>query len=139
MTATHASTADPTADLIAHVDRYLAAFGTASVDALDQLYEPHALVIAAPGHPMAGAQRGIALKHLLGFGVPIEATVRHVYAVDDVALLIVDWRLEGPGPDGRPIKLAGTATDVARRGADGRWRYLIDNPFGTAEPAGPGH
>ncbi|GAA2400924.1 hypothetical protein [Streptomyces coeruleofuscus] len=24
----------------------------------------------------------------------------------------------------------GTATNVARRGSDGRWRYVIDNPFG---------
>ncbi|MFE6165805.1 hypothetical protein ACFQ7F_43675 [Streptomyces sp. NPDC056486] len=25
-----------------------------------------------------------------------------------------------------------TATDVARRGADGHWRYVIDSPFGAA-------
>jgi hypothetical protein len=33
------------------------------------------------------------------------------------------------------VDLHGTATDVARRGADGAWRYVIDNPFGTALPA----
>ncbi|GAB3144667.1 hypothetical protein GCM10027290_23430 [Micromonospora sonneratiae] len=25
------------------------------------------------------------------------------------------------------------ATDVGRRGTDGRWRYVIDNPFGVAQ------
>lgn len=41
--------------------------------------------------------------------------------------MIVDWELGGEGP-----RVAGTATDVARRGIDGRWRYVIDNPFGLA-------
>lgn len=40
--------------------------------------------------------------------------------------------LEGTGPDGAAVRLAGTATDVARRGPDGLWRYVIDNPFGTS-------
>jgi hypothetical protein len=30
------------------------------------------------------------------------------------------------------IEQSGTATDVVQRGQDGLWRYLIDNPFGTA-------
>lgn len=58
---------------------------------------------------------------------------RHVYATDDLALLIVDWVIEGTA-DGRPVRIEGTATDVARRGPDGRWRYAVDNPFGTAVP-----
>ncbi|MGW4131104.1 hypothetical protein [Amycolatopsis japonica] len=29
---------------------------------------------------------------------------------------------------------AATATDVAKRGEDGLWRYVIDNPFGIAAP-----
>ncbi|HET6287677.1 MAG TPA: hypothetical protein VFG15_13130 [Amycolatopsis sp.] len=30
--------------------------------------------------------------------------------------------------------LATTATDVARRGEDGLWRYVLDNPFGVGVP-----
>ncbi|WP_457027959.1 YybH family protein [Kitasatospora sp. P5_F3] len=58
--------------------------------------------------------------------------VRHTYTADEIALLVVDWTITGTGPDGSPVDLTGTATDVARRGPDGYWRYLIDNPFGTA-------
>jgi len=47
-------------------------------------------------------------------------------------LLIVDWSIRGTGPDGHEINLEGTASDIARRGADGKWRYAIDNPFGTS-------
>ncbi|MDX8055433.1 hypothetical protein SK571_39175 [Lentzea sp. BCCO 10_0798] len=49
---------------------------------------------------------------------------RHVYAHDGIALLIVDWTIGD---------VHGTATDVAREGADGRWRYVIDNPFGVSQ------
>ncbi|MGP3961408.1 hypothetical protein ACTWPT_35960 [Nonomuraea sp. 3N208] len=38
---------------------------------------------------------------------------------NDLALFLLDWELEGAGPDGRHIHLRGSATDVARRGADG--------------------
>ncbi|MGW7439121.1 YybH family protein [Streptomyces sp. NPDC054849] len=60
-------------------------------------------------------------------GFPIGA-----YTAGDIALLIVDWSIEGTGPDGAAVRLAGTATDVARRGPDGLWRYVVDNPFGTS-------
>jgi ketosteroid isomerase-like protein len=49
----------------------------------------------------------------------------------DLALLIGDFVIEGTGPDGAPVHQKGTATDVARRGTDGGWRYVIDNPPGT--------
>lgn len=108
-----------------HVAAYCTAFARGSGDLLDQLYEPGAVLVPKPGHPLTGApQRIAAHNHLLGFGLPMTAETRHVYVAGDVALLIVDWSM---GPS-----LRGTATDVARRGADGRWRYVIDNPFGTS-------
>jgi ketosteroid isomerase-like protein len=41
-------------------------------------------------------------------------------------------------PDGEHVHVDGTATDVARRGPDGLWRYVIDNPFGTVVDHQPG-
>jgi ketosteroid isomerase-like protein len=55
-----------------------------------------------------------------------------VYVAGDIALLIVDWSMRGTARDGSAVDMGGTATDVVRRGADGRWRYVIDNPHGTA-------
>ncbi len=115
-----------------HVAAYIAAFNTGSVEALDKVYEEHGAVVPRPGHPATGADRRAVNRHLLSFGLPIEARTRHVYVVDDLALLIVDWSIRGTGPDGREVNLEGTASDVARRGADGKWRYVIDNPFGTS-------
>jgi len=114
------------------VAAYEAAFAAGSASLLDRCYEPDAVLIPSPGTPLTGAEQRIAAhEHLLGFGLPITVTTRHVYVAGDVALLIVDWSMEGTSRQGFPVKLSGTAADVARRGADGAWRYAIDNPFGT--------
>jgi ketosteroid isomerase-like protein len=67
----------------------------------------------------------------------MRARIRRVYVAGDVALLLVDWSITGTSRQGYPIDLRGTATDVASRGPDGHWRYVIDNPFGIAEPEPP--
>ncbi|MEW1845977.1 hypothetical protein AB0392_49185 [Nonomuraea angiospora] len=50
----------------------------------------------------------------------------------NIALLIVDRSMRGTARDGSELDMSGTATDVVRRGPDGQWRYVIDNPHGTA-------
>jgi ketosteroid isomerase-like protein len=37
----------------------------------------------------------------------------------------------GTGPDGARVTLTGHNGDVLRRQADGSWRFVIDNPWGT--------
>lgn len=110
---------------------FLAAFNAADADALEQAYEPTGVLVPRPGYPVTGPARSAANAHLLGFGLPMQARPRHVYVADDIALLIVDWSVRGTTADGRQVDLSGTATDVARRGADGVWRYVIDNPAGV--------
>ncbi len=82
--------------------------------------------------PVTGPDLHAANSRLQDLGIPIRVSPRHVYRNGDLALLIVDWIIDGTGRDGQPVRVEGTATDVARRGSDGRWRYAIDNPFGTA-------
>lgn len=60
----------------------------------------------------------------------MKATVRHQYVAGDLALVINDYVHEGETPDGQHVRLAGTAVDVLRRGADGNWRCVISNPAG---------
>ncbi|MEV5323211.1 DUF4440 domain-containing protein [Nonomuraea sp. N2-4H] len=99
---------------------------------LDHVYEDGAVLIPVPGHPVTGSALAAANRHLQSFGVPMEAVPRQVYVAGDIALLIVDWSMRGTARDGTKIDMSGTATDVLRRGADGQWRYVIDNPHGTA-------
>lgn len=102
------------------VDRFVAAFNAGDADELDRLYEADGLLVPVPGK--ATTDRRAANGYLLSLQQPIRATVRHCFTTDDVALVIVDWVVG---------ELSGTATDVLRR-TDGEWRYLIDNPHGTA-------
>jgi ketosteroid isomerase-like protein len=104
---------------------FLAAFNAGDARALDLAYEPNAVLVPRPGIPVTGTDRVAANEYLLKLGKPMQAQLRHAYVVDDIALLIVDWTIPG-------TPISGTATDVARRGDDGVWRYVIDNPNGTA-------
>jgi ketosteroid isomerase-like protein len=105
------------------------AFNSGDPDLVEEVYEDRSILIPTPGNPVAGAQRREANRALQALGRPIEVRPRHVYGVDDIALLIADWVIAGR--DGAE-EIQGTAADVARRGADGKWRYVIDNPFGVA-------
>ena len=111
---------------------FAAAFNTGDPGMIERVYEQAGVVVSSPGRPTTGAARRGANGQLAALGCPIEVRPRHVYVADDIALLIVDWTIEGTAPDGEEIRISGTATDVARRGTDGVWRYVIDNPFGTA-------
>jgi hypothetical protein len=57
-----------------------------------------------------------------------------VVTVGDLAFLSNTWSLTGTGPDGTPLTMGATTAEVARRQADGTWRYVIDNVWGIREP-----
>ncbi len=114
---------------------FAARFNSFDPDALAEVYEEGGMLVPRPGSPVTGPDVRTANSRLQDLGIPIEVRPRHVYRNGDLALLIVDWSLSGTGPEGRPVQVEGTATDVARRGPDGRWRYAIDNPFGAGPTA----
>jgi ketosteroid isomerase-like protein len=97
------------------------------------LYAPEAVFIAPDGRTITDhAEITAIIGHDIKLGLPLKLDVRHVFVADDTAQIVVDWSIEGKGPDGQDVRLAGSACDIARRGADGYWRYLIDNNQGTA-------
>lgn len=128
----HVPTVTLTTDPRQHPAVFAAAFNTGDPAAVAQVYEPDAVFVPHPGTPLTGTALASATAGFLALGLPIAVRPRHTYTAGDLALLIVDWSIEGTGPDGTDVRWAGTATDVARRGADGLWRYVVDNPFGTA-------
>ncbi|HCT78845.1 MAG TPA: DUF4440 domain-containing protein [Micromonosporaceae bacterium] len=130
----HEPTISLTTDPGQHPAVFATSFNTGSPEAVARVYENGAVFVPSPGVQLTGDDRAKALAGFLILGLPISVRTRHTYVADDIALLIVDWVIDGPGPDGKHMHIEGTATDVARRGADGLWRYIIDNPFGTALP-----
>lgn len=100
---------------------FATAFNSFDPAELELVYEPESILVPSPGKPVTGEQRAKANTELQALGKPITVHPRHVYVCGDIALLIVDWEITDLG-------VSGTATDVARRGPDGFWRYVIDNP-----------
>ena len=61
----------------------------------------------------------------------LDLQVTRVLEASDLALVIGAWSFTGTGPDGKPVTLSAKSADVLRRQADGTWRFVIDNPWGT--------
>lgn len=114
---------------VAFADR----FNARDLEGLMALNTEDVVFVPAPGTPVTGqdAVRG-ALEQFLGLNLPITMTVRHVFQTGSTGLAIADWTISGTGPDGSEIHLAGTTADVAVHDERHGWRYVIDNPFGTA-------
>src|SRR4051794_32405212 len=108
-------------------------FNTRDLDGLMALNIPEVVFVPAPGRPVEGEAnvRG-ALEQFLSLNLPISMTVRNVFQTGSTGLAVADWTINGTGPDGSEIALAGTTADVAIYDDEHGWRYVIDNPFGTA-------
>lgn len=111
---------------------FASAFNNKDLQALTNLFSGDAVFAPQPDTVVSGDDIRPALTQFLGLNGPIDLVVRRTIVAGDTALIIADWSVDGVDPAGDPVHVAGTTADVARRAADGTWRYLIDNPFGTA-------
>ncbi|HKY25464.1 MAG TPA: nuclear transport factor 2 family protein [Gaiella sp.] len=103
------------------------------LDGLMPLYESEAAFATEPGSLAHGAS-GVreALGGFISMNGTLDLEVTRVLEVDDLALVTGVWSFDGTGPDGEPVRLEASNADVLRRQADGGWRFVIDNPWGTA-------
>ena len=105
---------------------------TGNLDALMLLYEPEAVFAAQPGiftQGLAGVREGLA--GFIEMKGKLDLKVTRVLEASDLSLVTGVWSFTGTGSDGEPVKLAARSADVLRRQADGSWRFVIDNPWGT--------
>ncbi|HEX3542487.1 MAG TPA: nuclear transport factor 2 family protein [Acidimicrobiales bacterium] len=95
------------------------------------LFEPSASFVQLSHVAQGSEQIRRALEFLLSMKPALIGIPERVVAAGDVALVCGRWTMQGTGPDDNPLRLAGKFTDVVRRQADGRWLFVIDNPYGV--------
>lgn len=98
---------------------------------INAYYEQNAVIAESPGKIAQGAALKNALKPYFALNGKISGETRHTLINEDIALLILDWTVDYTDETGNPAKYSGTSTDVVRKGADGIWRCIIDNPHNT--------
>jgi uncharacterized protein (TIGR02246 family) len=106
-------------------------FNSKDIDGLVSLYEPDAILASAPGESARGTKQiRASLEALLAMDLTVEFGEKTiVLEADGLALTHGTWKLVTK--DGSPAGEATTA-EVARRGTDGTWRYVLDNPWGSS-------
>jgi quinol monooxygenase YgiN/ketosteroid isomerase-like protein len=109
--------------------RYLDAYAARDVDAIMAVYAPGAAAVWEPGKAVSGAEHRDAVVEFLKLEPKLSAKVSETYVVGDTAALVVDWSIEVPGSP--EMNGTGRGLDVLKRNAEGEWRYIITNPFGS--------
>ncbi len=108
---------------------FMRAYNVGDLAKVNQLFEAGAGMAMSPDSMVYGPARIAAMRAFYErYQLPIIITVRAVHECGDLALVVGDHVMEGVCPDGEVVRVTGTAADVARRGSDGYWRYVIDNP-----------
>ena len=123
----------PTATPEQVLETIVTGINSGDLDSLLPLYETDAAFVPEPGTLAHGAP-GVseALTGFISMNGKLDLEVTRVLEADDLALVVGVWSFDGTGPDGEPVRLEAKNADVLRRQADGSWRFVIDNPWGTA-------
>ncbi|MEU3568922.1 nuclear transport factor 2 family protein [Kitasatospora sp. NPDC036755] len=124
-------------DIEQHQELFGEAFNSGDADAVNSMYTEDAVGVWDPGVPLSGEARREYVRRFLSHGPTVDATVLQTLVSGDQAMLVVEWTIDTKDDDGNPERLQGVAIDVLKRGEDGNWRYVIDNPYGVSGPRTP--
>ena len=114
------------------VNQLSAALNRGDLEGALALYEPDALLVVQPGQLAHGlAELRAALGRFIELKPTLRSEAQNVVEVDDIALYMGRWTLQGTDPAGQAVSMGGESSDVLRRQRDGRWLIAIDNPWGA--------
>jgi uncharacterized protein (TIGR02246 family) len=105
---------------------------TGDLDSLMSLYEADACFVSQPGQ-LAKSPESVrqSLCSFIDLKGKLNLKIKRVIQARDIALVTTEWSFNGTASDGNPINMAAKADNVLRQQADGRWMFVIDNPWGT--------
>lgn len=96
------------------------------------LFEPNASFVVKPGVVVSGAA-GIrqALEGFMALKPSLTIEAQQIIQAGDVAQFCAKWSLKGMDPTGTTVQLGGRSSSILRQQHDGKWLFLLDNPWGT--------
>jgi len=96
------------------------------------LFEPGASFVMKPGVVVQGAD-GVrqALEGFMALKPALAIDAQQVVQAGDVAQYCARWSINGIDVTGAAVQLGGRSSSILRRQPDGRWLFLVDNPWGT--------
>ena len=112
------------------IETFINLFNSGDHAGLLDLYEDGVTFVGEPGSPPAVGKAAVSqiLEGFLAMKGTMTLVASSTIVSGDIGLCHDHWRLEAPDAD----PMEGTTADVVRRQADGSWRYVIDNPWGSA-------
>ena len=114
------------------VNQLVVALNRQDLDAALALYEPNAVLVAQPGQLSRGsAELRVALGQFIALKPTLRSQAQNIIQLEDVALYVSRWTLQGTDPSGRAVAMSGESSDILRRQKDGRWLIAVDNPWGS--------
>ena len=100
-----------------------------NLEGLGTLYDENAMFIQGKDQKPIFGRENIkeALKPYLASPGKVEKISESIYENGDTALVKLEWRLTTE--EGEITE--GTGLGVAKKKADGKWVYVIENPYGV--------
>lgn len=96
------------------------------------LFEPGASFVMKPGVVVSGTA-GIrqALEGFMALKPTLTIETQRIVQAGDVAQYCARWSINGINPEGAAVQLGGRSSSILRRQSNGKWLFLVDNPWGT--------
>lgn len=66
------------------------------------------------------------MTKIMRLRLPLDTLLLAVLPADGLTMLVCERRIEGAGPDGKPVRLYGVGCTVVRAQPDGAWRVAAD-------------
>lgn len=123
----------PVTDPSAYPQEFESALNQGDLDRIAALYDETAVLRVQSNEIRSGTAAVRAeMGQLIAAQASISNTLRHTLRHGDTALIVVDYVLRLTAPDGTPIVLTGTATNVIQKHSTKGWRMIVANPQGVS-------
>lgn len=110
--------------------KLLEAFNAGDLDALMELYEPDAVLAPTPVDRVRGKDAiRAAFAAILKAKPKMRMELLALFESGDLAMTKCQFTAHSKAPDGSPLVMNGVTAEVLRRQPDGRWLFVLANPF----------